>query len=120
MDYRFVYAIQHNVTKRIYIGSSANPKRIKQHFNALKRGDHQNASMQKDCDDNGFNFTAYLIETFPAHGNSYTERERFWINAFHSDNEQYGYNSPLWFSKYQLCNFPKFDEDVVASISKCR
>lgn len=48
---RTIYAIRHNVTGRVYVGSSAAPiKRIRSHLNALRRGKHNNSAMQSDFD----------------------------------------------------------------------
>lgn len=109
----YVYGIRHNGTKRIYIGCATSEKRIRSHMNALKRGNHQNQKMQDDCDKYGFDFTAYVLEVFPATGNTYTCRENYWIRYFNSDLPEYGYNDSKWFSKFKLEHFPVFDEETV-------
>lgn len=48
---RIIYAIQHNVTKRIYVGSSANVEnRYWNHMNNLRNHKHNIEDMQSDYD----------------------------------------------------------------------
>lgn len=48
---RIVYAIQHNMTKRIYVGSSANVEnRYWNHMNNLRNHKHNIEDMQSDYD----------------------------------------------------------------------
>lgn len=61
-----IYAIQHNITKRIYVGCSQCPKgRIQAHLAALKRHCHSSAEMQKDFDEYGNDFSAFGLEIVP-------------------------------------------------------
>ena len=60
---RKVYAIQHNVTKKIYVGSSKNvDNRYKQHINALRRGDHYIEDMQSDFDKYGEDYSVFILD----------------------------------------------------------
>lgn len=65
---RTIYAIQHNKTKRIYIGSSANVPTIK--------------DMQKDFDDFGEDFSLFILDEI----NSYADRikEYEWMKKYQS------------------------------------
>ena len=59
---RTIYAIRHNVTGRVYVGSSAAPiKRIRSHLNALRRGKHNNSAMQSDFDLYGDDYSAFYL-----------------------------------------------------------
>ena len=60
---RSVYAIQHNKTKKIYIGSSINPKsRYLSHMYALRKGKHVNPDMQSDFDEHGEDYSLFIID----------------------------------------------------------
>ena len=55
---RVIYAIKHNVTKRIYVGSTKYPKeRFANHLSMLRNGKHIVEDMQKDFDEYGEDFT---------------------------------------------------------------
>lgn len=64
MDFpRTVYAIKHNKTGRMYIGSSRRPDvRLKSHFASLKRGKHPVEDMQSDFDEFGDDYTIIYLE----------------------------------------------------------
>ena len=64
MDYpRFIYAIQHNESKRMYIGITRNVKRrYLNHIYALRSGKHSIEDMQKDFDEYGENYTLFVLE----------------------------------------------------------
>lgn len=52
---RTIYAIRHNVTGRVYVGSSAAPiKRIRSHLNALRRGKHNNSALNRPTGSQGY------------------------------------------------------------------
>lgn len=59
---RIIYAIQHNVTKRIYVGSSANVEnRYWNHMNNLRNHKHNIEDMQSDYDNYGEDYSLYLL-----------------------------------------------------------
>lgn len=60
---RDVYIITHNVTKKMYIGSSGIfDKRIKLHLNALRSGRHPIEDMQSDFDIYGEDYTIEILD----------------------------------------------------------
>ena len=63
MDVKYVYAIQHNVTKKIYISSTKNVKsRYLSHMCALRKGKHASKDMQADFVSFGENYSIYILE----------------------------------------------------------
>ena len=88
---RDVYAIQHNATKRVYIGSSSDVrKRLKEHVWKLRAGKHPIGRMQEDFDKYGEDFSFYIIDAIPTHREAW--REYYWMAVFNSCDKQKGYN----------------------------
>lgn len=88
---RKIYAIQHNVTKRIYIGSSANvEKRYFAHINKLKTGTHDVEDMQKDYDEFGNDFSVYILDEIQEYDEASKEYE--WMQKYNSHIRGIGYN----------------------------
>lgn len=59
----YIYAIQHNVTKKIYIGKSKNVyKRYEQHLSALRHKNHTSLEMQKDFNEYGEDYSVFVLE----------------------------------------------------------
>lgn len=59
----YIYALQHNVTKKIYIGKSKNIyKRYKAHISSLRCGKHTSKSLQEDFNVYGEDFSIYVLE----------------------------------------------------------
>ena len=88
---RKVYSIRHNVTGRVYIGSSAHvEERYKNHMYALKSHRHLVGDMQEDFDKFGDNFTFTVLDEI----SSYEERhkEYDWMEKFSSYKRGTGYN----------------------------
>ena len=86
-----IYAMQHNVTKRIYVGSCNNADiRIKKHIHDLLRGCHTNKELQKDFDKYGMEFSFYHLDRVEA--DNQFEQERKWQNALRSNEKTTGYN----------------------------
>lgn len=92
MDYpRKVYAIQHNITRKIYVGSSANlNKRYKQHFCLLKNGIHPVEDMQDDFNKYGDQFSLYIVDDIAERKEN--EKEFKWMRTFESHIRGIGYN----------------------------
>ena len=84
-----VYALQHNKTKRIYVGCTERVGRIDRHLSSLKSGKHKVELMQRDCDENGLDFTAYTLEIVDGVG---WDAEKKWMQYFCTGDERYGYN----------------------------
>ena len=108
---RFVYAIRHNVTKRIYIGSTARvPHRLKEHINQLRRGSHKNKEMQSDYNEHGEDYSFYELDVIPT--THYKDREYFWMLFFDTYNPKKGYNDKDWTAKHlKITDFPKAKMD---------
>ena len=60
----YIYAIQHNVTKKIYIGKTKDIyKRFYQHIWKLKSGKHPSKEMIRDFQKYGNDFSVFVLET---------------------------------------------------------
>lgn len=88
---RKVYAIQHNETKRMYIGSSCEiDKRYSRHINFLRSGKHKNEDMQKDFNEYGENFSVYILDEISEYKENYKEYE--WMYKYNTIERGIGYN----------------------------
>lgn len=88
---RTVYLIRHNKTNRIYIGSSANPKkRLQSHIYALRNGTHSVEDMQADFDTYGEDYTVEYLEVITAYKDGMHEYE--WMKKYNSHIRGIGYN----------------------------
>lgn len=88
---RKVYAIQHNVTGRIYIGSSFKAeKRYHNHMCRLRHGKHHIEDMQKDFDQFGENYSFTILDVI----RDFKERnkEYEWMQRFNTFVRGVGYN----------------------------
>ena len=91
MRVRTVYAIRHNVTGRIYIGSSERVKwRIKEHLQALRNHKCKNPLMQFDFDQYGEDYSFKRIDTISNQNEHW--KEYYWMLYFRTNDETYGYN----------------------------
>lgn len=89
---RKVYAIQHNITGKIYVGSTKDvADRYKRHISALRAGRHSNKEMQSDFDKYGENYTVFVLDDM--HNNSERTLEREWMCRLHTYDSRIGYNS---------------------------
>lgn len=94
---KVVYAIQHNATKRIYVGvTNVAEHRIKQHLHKLLQGSHTNKEMQLDFDKYGFDYSFFVVEK-GIKDNIAFERERYWMNML-------GSNGILLLAAYMVAN----------------
>lgn len=126
---REVYAIQHNVTKRIYIGSSIHPReRYMNHMCRLKQGTHSVEDMQDDFNKYGDDFSFYILDTI----HDYDERgkEYRYMDKYHSDIRGIGYNykdNIKARSKYYISNksgepepYKKgYVDEIIKLLAKC-
>lgn len=88
---RSVYLIRHNITGRIYIGSSADvEKRHAHHMYSLRSGTHPVEDMQKDFDEYGDNFTFTVIDEITTQEE--LSKEYQWMQEFKSNIRGVGYN----------------------------
>ena len=104
-----VYAIQHSVTKRVYVGVTCNAEfRIKQHLHSLLRGQHPNKEMQHDFDNHGIHYSFYIIEREIENDVAF-EREHYWMNVLGSNRKETGYNLSKCESPYEIMDFEKIE-----------
>lgn len=88
---RDIYMIRHNVTQRVYIGSSGRlTQRIASHFYALRSGTHHVKDMQKDFDEYGDDFTIEVIGKIEKISENRKEFEA--MDRYHSCVRGIGYN----------------------------
>ena len=88
---RDVYAIQHNKTKRIYVGSSCNVRsRYINHMSLLRNGKHINEDMQDDFNEHGEDYSLFILDRI----NSFSERKKEfeWMIKLNSHIRGCGYN----------------------------
>lgn len=113
-----IYAIQHNLTKRIYIGCSLHfEKRIREHFTHLRNGNHNNSELQKDYDLYGNDYSFYVIEKNVSFYKSF-EREREWQSILKSNCIETGYNLAKRESSYKISDFEKIEVKIGSSKKK--
>ncbi|MCJ7837476.1 GIY-YIG nuclease family protein [Cuneatibacter sp. NSJ-177] len=106
---KIVYAIQHNVTKRIYIGSTGRGHhRIKSHLNLLRRHAHKNKLMQKDFDEYGEDYSFFILDMIPT--SFHREREYYWMLIFDTYDPEKGYNvKDYTINHLKITDFPKLE-----------
>ena len=105
---RKVYAIRHNATNRVYIGSSYHvDKRFYQHLTALKAHRHPVEDMQADYDKYGDDFTLTVLDHIGTIAEKNKEYE--WMNKNQSYIRGVGYNykDKKWSETY------KDDDDLL-------
>lgn len=97
---RKIYAIKHNVTKRIYVGSTKDPKhRFATHLSMLRNGKHIVEDMQKDFDEYGDNFTFFILETVPDYKDRGREYEFMLFLESHIRGKGYNYKDHVNFEE---------------------
>ena len=106
MNYpRKVYAIRHNVTNRVYIGSSCRvDRRFQQHISAVRCHRHPVEDMQADFDQHGDNFTLTVLDHIATSEDLYKEYD--WMHKNRSYIRGVGYN-------YKDNKWQGVDRDVV-------
>lgn len=88
---RKVYAIRHNATNRVYIGSSCHvDKRLKSHIFALRARKHPIEDMQADFDKYGEDYTFTILEDVLVYEDRVKEYE--WMLKYQSQIRGIGYN----------------------------
>ena len=93
MEYpKLIYAIQHRVTKKIYIGITNNlESRYKTHLSLLKNKKHTAPLMQKEYDEHGGLYDVFILDEVRNYSERYKEYE--WMRFYDTQNPEYGYNS---------------------------
>ena len=88
---RKVYAIQHNTTKRIYIGSSVDVEaRYMNHMYQLRAGKHIVEDMQDDFINYGEDYSLFILDEITEHEDRFKEYE--WMEKYKSHCRGIGYN----------------------------
>lgn len=88
---RTIYAIKHNVTKRMYIGSSKDVKtRYQSHIHRLRSGKHPIEDMQEDFSKYGEDFSVYILEEVTI--NDDRKNEYKWMRKYNTFTRGVGYN----------------------------
>lgn len=116
----YVYAIQHNVTKRVYVGSTGNIKqRLECHFRALKSGKHPQKKMQEDYNRYGYDYTVYLLHEGDLRKRDLLEIEYLYMTVFKARDPIFGYNLKEETHDHRLPDFPRISSDYkFASVEK--
>ena len=88
---RKVYAIRHNKTNRVYIGSSCHvDKRFYEHLSALRSNRHPVEDMQEDFDKYGEDFTLTVLDHIASIEEK--DKEYDWMDKNQSYVRGVGYN----------------------------
>lgn len=88
---RTVYAIRHNITNRVYVGSSCHiDNRLKNHIYALRNHNHKVEDMQADFDRYGEDYTFTILDEIVEFQDRFKEYE--WMMKYQSNIRGIGYN----------------------------
>lgn len=88
---REVYMIRHNLTGRMYIGSSCRcAERISKHLQALRRGKHTVEDFQRDYNEYGDDFSIVILDTINDLNERHKEYE--YMKKYNSYTRGIGYN----------------------------
>lgn len=94
---RKVYAIRHNVTNRVYIGSSCHiDKRFTEHISALRGHRHPVEDMQADFDRYGDDFSLTVLDHIGTEADKNKEYEWMKKNQSYIRGIGYNYNDRKW------------------------
>ena len=93
MEYpKVVYAMQHRVTKKMYIGITNDLKeRYKAHLSLLRNNKHTSAIMQKEYNEHGGLYDLFVLDDVNSYSDRYKEYE--WMDYYKSNDKNYGYNA---------------------------
>lgn len=104
-----IYAIQHNITKRIYVGCSLHyEKRIREHICHLRNSKHTNKEMQRDFNLYGEDYSYFVIERNVPFSGCF-DREKMWMSILKSNEINTGYNLMKAESAKKLSDFEKVE-----------
>lgn len=87
-----IYCIENLINEKKYIGLTNDINRRKrEHFSLLRKNKHENRHLQYAWDLYGEeNFVFYTVEECPI--DMLSEREKYYIAVYHSDDDNCGYN----------------------------
>lgn len=89
---RTVYAIKHNPTGKVYVGSTSHFwKRITTHMLNLRANRHPVAEMQNDFNIFGDDYTVFVLDFIKSNEDS--RKEYLWMDLLDSRNPNHGYNA---------------------------
>lgn len=107
-----VYAIQHNETGRVYVGSTENIKaRLTQHFQTLKGNRHLSEQMQSDYNKFGDNFSIYILFDGEVEKETLLLLERLFMTALKSKDPSFGYNEQDKANEIALSQFDQMTKE---------
>lgn len=96
---RQVYAIKHNITNHIYIGSSSNVTvRVRKHLGDLRRHKHTVEDMQADFDQYGEDYTVTILDDINVYSDK--DKEYEWMLKLSTNVRGVGYNYKDSYAKY--------------------
>lgn len=88
---RVVYALKHEPTGKIYVGSTHDViNRVRTHISLLKRGYHTNVAMQEDFNRYGEGYVVFVLDGIQ--GWSDRNKEYLWMDALKARDPERGYN----------------------------
>ncbi|MBQ8836421.1 MAG: GIY-YIG nuclease family protein [Clostridia bacterium] len=107
---RKVYCIRHNVTNRVYIGSSCHvDARLSAHMSALRNHGHLVEDMQKDFDRYGEDFMFAVLDEIGSPEEK--EKEYQWMDKYRSYIRGVGYNYKDTHVQAKIKTYHLFDEE---------
>lgn len=112
---RAVYAIRHNRTQKVYIGSSSKLDiRIRSHLSKLRCGMHSVDDMQKDYDEYGEDYTITVLDVIECFKDK--DKEYAWMQTYKSHLREFGYNyqDRHNFKTYPEINFAELNKAIRA------
>lgn len=116
LDDKTIYAVQHNKTKRIYVGCSRHyEKRIREHIGNLRNNRHTNVEMQKDYNRFGEDYSFFVLERNVNYWVCF-DREREWMCILKSNEINTGYNLMVKEKPITISDF----NEVLVKIGKQR
>lgn len=96
-NYPGIYALVNLENGKCYVGKTKNlNQRITQHLEKLKRGQHENKTMQEDYNKNSI-FKSVILEEFSynVHPKELTQAEILYIGLYQSYKKEHGYNKNI-------------------------
>lgn len=116
---KLIYAIQHNKTRRIYVGCTGTAGRISSHLSSAKNLKHHVPLINEDTEKHGFDFTVYVLEIIqPRYEWEARDAERKWMHYFSTCDPTCGYNYlDKLAEKRSIDSFPIYSEESWRTIS---